>query len=271
MARTGTHPISHAHLQHIKLHLTAPATSQLHFENDLDRMVSKCSVGGGAEMARSAVRDYLVDGMAYSLAYHEAIQKAVIDQLNYRWRAFMKKNPEFDGKVHILAHSLGSVITFDVLSTPDLRGQLKMVDKIKNCWSCGSPLATFALLRLPDYEAVMKDHNERMKSMEESGISYFNMFMEQDAIACRIEPLVAEKYADSKPVTVMKWDHRILLSDPNAVGPRGPSNHKDPTTGVAVEVIYEGSEARTSSHPYHDKDTILLCTGILLCYRHLEL
>ena len=33
---------------------------------------------------RNTIRDTMVDGMAYSLAYREPIQKAVIDQLNYR-------------------------------------------------------------------------------------------------------------------------------------------------------------------------------------------
>ena len=70
-----------------------------------------------------------------------------------RYRAFMKKNPDFTGKVHILCHSLGSVITFDVLSSPELRDQLKFTDRLTNCWAIGSPLATFLLLRLPDFEA----------------------------------------------------------------------------------------------------------------------
>ena len=74
---------------------------------------------------------------------------------------------------------------------------------------------------------MRRDYNERILGLEAVGISFFNMFMEHDAVACRLEPLCAEKYADHKPVTVMKWDHRILLSDPTAVGPRGAANHKD--------------------------------------------
>jgi len=209
-------------------------------------MIEKVSMPATAGV-RHTIRDTMVDGMAYSLAYGDKVRKSVIDLLNYRYRAFVKKNPEFDGKVHVLAHSLGSVITFDILSNNELRGQLKMADKLTNCWCVGSPLASFQLLRTEGFEAVQAHHNQCMKNLEEAGISYFNMFMEHDAVAYRVEPLVKESYADFTAVRVMPWDHRILLDDPNAVGARGPANHLDPATGEPVNIILEGCTTPVSN------------------------
>ncbi|EFA82204.1 DDHD domain-containing protein [Heterostelium album PN500] len=50
-----------------------------------------------------------------SPTYSQTIYSEVGEQLNEKYREFIKANPNFKGKVHILAHSLGSVIAFDIL------------------------------------------------------------------------------------------------------------------------------------------------------------
>ncbi|GAM27655.1 hypothetical protein SAMD00019534_108310 [Acytostelium subglobosum LB1] len=50
-----------------------------------------------------------------SPTYSQTIYTEVGAQLNQKYREFLKECPDFKGKVHILAHSLGSMITYDIL------------------------------------------------------------------------------------------------------------------------------------------------------------
>ncbi|EGG15978.1 DDHD domain-containing protein [Cavenderia fasciculata] len=50
-----------------------------------------------------------------SPTYSQTIYTEVGDQLNAVYQNFIKEHPTFTGKVHVLAHSLGSMITYDIL------------------------------------------------------------------------------------------------------------------------------------------------------------
>lgn len=53
--------------------------------------------------------------LLYQSAYREQIAEIVLRESNRIYNVFMQRNPEFKGKVHIVGHSLGSAILFDIL------------------------------------------------------------------------------------------------------------------------------------------------------------
>lgn len=69
----------------------------------------------GVTFARSLVSDLALDVLLYQSAYRERISEIVLKEANRIYSLFMDRNPQFKGKVHIIGHSLGSAIMFDIL------------------------------------------------------------------------------------------------------------------------------------------------------------
>ncbi|KAJ6443441.1 DDHD domain-containing protein [Purpureocillium lavendulum] len=69
----------------------------------------------GVAFARSLISDLALDVLLYQSSYREEISRIVVSETNRILRLFRERNPEFKGKVHLMGHSLGSAIFFDVL------------------------------------------------------------------------------------------------------------------------------------------------------------
>ncbi|KAK8049352.1 hypothetical protein PG994_011082 [Apiospora phragmitis] len=69
----------------------------------------------GVAFARSLISDLALDVLLYQSAYREQIVEIVLTESNRIYKLFLEQNPEFKGKVHIVGHSLGSAIMFDLL------------------------------------------------------------------------------------------------------------------------------------------------------------
>ena len=69
----------------------------------------------GVAFARSLISDLALDVLLYQSAYREQIAEIVLKESNRIYKLFKERNPEFKGKVHIIGHSLGSAIMFDIL------------------------------------------------------------------------------------------------------------------------------------------------------------
>ncbi|ORY65284.1 DDHD domain-containing protein [Pseudomassariella vexata] len=69
----------------------------------------------GMAFARSLISDLALDVLLYQSAYREQIAEIVLKESNRIYKLFTERNPEFKGKVHIVGHSLGSAIMFDIL------------------------------------------------------------------------------------------------------------------------------------------------------------
>ncbi|KAK4126746.1 DDHD-domain-containing protein [Parathielavia appendiculata] len=69
----------------------------------------------GVAFARSLISDLALDVLLYQSAYREQIVEIVLRESNRIYNIFKKRNPNFNGKVHIVGHSLGSAIMFDIL------------------------------------------------------------------------------------------------------------------------------------------------------------
>ncbi|KAJ5893697.1 hypothetical protein N7495_005388 [Penicillium taxi] len=108
---------------------------------------------------RSLISDVMLD-IPYYLSHHKPkMIKAVVKEANRIYRLWCRNNPNFQdtGRVHILAHSLGSVMALDILShqpthvpkfdfsnTP-LHSDIFEFDT-RNLFLCGSPVGFFLLL-----------------------------------------------------------------------------------------------------------------------------
>ncbi|KAK1825763.1 phospholipase DDHD2 [Podospora conica] len=77
----------------------------------------------GMTFARSLISDLALDVLLYQSSYREHITEIVLNESNRIFRKFKERNPEFKGKVHIVGHSLGSAIMFDILCRQKERKQ----------------------------------------------------------------------------------------------------------------------------------------------------
>jgi hypothetical protein len=109
---------------------------------------------------RSLISDVMLD-IPYYLSHHkEKMTSAVIREANRVYRLWCRNNPGFEehGRVHLIAHSLGSVMAMEILSRQPTRLGKDMKfdthtpsEKIfefdtTNLFSCGSPSGFFLLL-----------------------------------------------------------------------------------------------------------------------------
>src|SRR5262249_50105065 len=69
-------------------------------------------------IVRDIIKDVMLDIPYYLSSHKDKILKAVIEEANRVWEVFCRCNPSFkqNGRVHIIGHSLGSVIAMDILS-----------------------------------------------------------------------------------------------------------------------------------------------------------
>ena len=109
---------------------------------------------------RSMISDVMLDIPYYMSHHKEKMTFAVIKEANRVYRLWCRNNPGFQeyGRVHLVAHSLGSVMALDILSkqptqlskTLDLtspKSSSKTFDfNTTNLFCCGSPVGFFLLL-----------------------------------------------------------------------------------------------------------------------------
>ncbi|KAG5294135.1 DDHD domain-containing protein [Histoplasma capsulatum G186AR] len=108
---------------------------------------------------RSLISDVLLD-VPYYLSHHkQKMVQAVVKEANRIYRLWCQNNPGFrkTGKVHLIAHSLGSIMAMDILSQqPTHVGHIDFAHTeisqtifefdASNVFFCGSPAGFFLLL-----------------------------------------------------------------------------------------------------------------------------
>ena len=109
---------------------------------------------------RNLISDVMLD-IPYYLSHHKPkMIEAVIQEANHVYRVWCTHNPDFqkNGRVHLIAHSLGSVMCLDILSKQPTKvpAQLNLntgeprTDVFEfdttNLFFCGSPAGLFLLL-----------------------------------------------------------------------------------------------------------------------------
>ncbi|MCJ1392131.1 hypothetical protein MMC18_004998 [Xylographa bjoerkii] len=174
---------------------------------------------------RNLISDVMLD-IPYYLSHHKPkMIEAVIKEANRIYRLWCRNNPGFQetGRVHLIAHSLGSVMALDILSKQPtkLPEHLDLTNKkvhrqmfefdTKNLFFCGSPAGFFLLLNHAPLvprrrRAKPESDGEDLRSSitAEAGAygclavdNIYNIIHYNDPIAYRVNACVDVDYAAS--------------------------------------------------------------------------
>ncbi|KAL8853253.1 MAG: hypothetical protein Q9221_001864 [Calogaya cf. arnoldii] len=190
---------------------------------------------------RNLISDVMLD-IPYYLSHHKPrMIEAVVREANRVYRLWCKNNPGFEehGRVHLIAHSLGSVMALDILSkqptqVPKLnlstgrsRNDILEFDT-KNLILCGSPAGFFLLLNkaplLPrrDRHKPGADGEDADPGVTGQAETYgclavdniYNVLNTNDPIAYRVNACVDVGYAYSLqpaylPNATLTWSQTI--------------------------------------------------------------
>ena len=149
--------------------------------------------------------------------HHDVMIEIVCNEMNtvvQKYRALTG----FKGKVSLLAHSLGSVISWDILSEQELSNVSEDITnkeqstpseainkpltslnfEVSNTFIIGSPVAVFLMLR-NQHEPLRQDFSLPRCSR------VFNIFHPYDPVAYRIEPLISRDNAYAEPEIITHW------------------------------------------------------------------
>lgn len=178
----------------------------------------------GISSLRHVLHSTAVEVLFYLTPMHRAaILDSVVNSLNFVYRKFMNRNPGFCGKVSIFAHSLGSILSWDVLCNQGDFAQVAQ-DPIAPSWApntldigqlefdvdtlfiAGSPLGCFLALRGVNQAAgtglgtrasaaLMQCNPNRPGPRD--GLPkvnrLYNIYHPYDPVAYRLEPLAYAK------------------------------------------------------------------------------
>eukprot|EP01132_Coremiostelium_polycephalum_P005780 gene5780-7190_t len=186
---------------------------------------------------RLAVDDTIMDFMMWaSPSYAQPIYDQVSTQLNKVYQDFLKNYPSFNGKVSLLAHSLGSVITYDILCNQspssvafnnnyskesgnvtywkkvkgiaehqpikdEVMTNIKFTDlvfPVNNLFIIGSPIG--ALFGLRGYTQIPIPQCQNL----------FNILNQADPVAFLIEPLIDRKFKTQEEIVLPRIDSKVL-------------------------------------------------------------
>ncbi|KAF4342721.1 phospholipase mitochondrial [Fusarium beomiforme] len=125
----------------------------------------------GVAFARSLISDLALDVLLYQSSYRAQISRIVLNECNRIFKLFKERNPEFKGKVHLMGHSLGSAILFDLLcqqkrdqstkpktvlrmrpaqdisESPGKDSELNLEFTVEDFFCLGSPIGLFQMLK----------------------------------------------------------------------------------------------------------------------------
>ena len=171
---------------------------------------------------RNLISDVMLD-IPYYLSHHKGkMIEAVVKEANRIYRLWIKHNPGFEdyGRIHLIAHSLGSVMALDILSnqptkipkqidvtTPPSESEFEF--DTTNLFLCGSPSGFFMLLnkaplipRKGRYKPDADGDNASADVAGEAGMygclavnNLYNVMHYNDPIAYRLNACLDVDYA----------------------------------------------------------------------------
>lgn len=156
---------------------------------------------------RQVLNTSAMDIMYYtSPIYMGEIQEGLVTEMNRLYTMFRERNPKIIPKVSVIAHSLGAVITYDIVTgwlptgmpmdgviNP---GKSRLNFEIDNFFCLGSPLSVFLALRVP------KGHHGYHLFPPTLCNRLYNIFHLTDPVAYRLEPLVHRDYSRISPLAI---------------------------------------------------------------------
>jgi hypothetical protein len=105
-------------------------------------------------IVRDVIKDVMLDIPYYLSSHKQTILEAVAAEANRVWKLFCDHNSDFQehGRIHIIGHSLGSVIAMDILSEQptfvsprDSQGKSYFAFNATNLFCVGSPAGFFLM------------------------------------------------------------------------------------------------------------------------------
>uniref|UniRef100_A0A7S2PMJ7 DDHD domain-containing protein n=1 Tax=Leptocylindrus danicus TaxID=163516 RepID=A0A7S2PMJ7_9STRA len=169
---------------------------------------------------RALANDTLLDVMYFmSPEYHDLLIDIVTEELNTVVSKAKKYGGDaFSGKVSIMAHSLGSIITWDILShqlphehiQPSSESTSSGVQNLQeaqypqlmfdvaNTFMIGAPVPVFLLIR-NQHRPMNPEYSLPVCSR------VFNIFHPYDPVAYRIEPLINPRNRKVEPELIPDW------------------------------------------------------------------
>lgn len=158
----------------------------------------------GVLSLRRLLGDIALDILLYGEPYYrKRILTEVKRQLNCTYNLFKERNPSFEGHVHLIGHSLGSLILFDILSEQE---EFKLDFKVKNFYSIGSPTGVFKLIQRTKI-GFKEDEPENTSTtfQKPECENLYNLFHVCDPISYRMEPLIELSMAQYQAANISHW------------------------------------------------------------------
>ena len=219
------------------------------YDNGVELEMDHIFGDDGIPIIRTLVKDVLMDIPMYLSQHKTHVINSVVQQANRQYRLFVKRNPEFEtkkGRVHIVAHSLGTVISADLLSqqpnrvppVKDLsREELQqaasrhLLFNTHSFFAVGAPVALFFVLHRAQLIARSGLVRSSRFVQDEPGVTlnkegkygclaitnFYNIWNQYDPVATRASPCVDVQYAKLlKPVPLNKVVRSVLRADVEA-------------------------------------------------------
>uniref|UniRef100_A0A674P782 DDHD domain containing 1 n=1 Tax=Takifugu rubripes TaxID=31033 RepID=A0A674P782_TAKRU len=214
--------------------------SKLQLDGDTVDSITPDKVRGLRDLLNSSAMDIMYYN---SPLYRDEITKGLTQELNRLYTLFCSRNPEFEergGKVSIVSHSLGCVITYDIMTGWDPVRKIYYFNpyfcsrdtnivfsiQVENFFCMGSPLAVFLALRgIRPGSSCHQDHILPTTICSR----LFNVFHPTDPVAYRLEPLILKHYSNIAPIQI----HWCSASNPtpyDEIRPTYLNPVKDPTS-----------------------------------------
>ncbi|XP_020282078.1 phospholipase DDHD1-like [Pseudomyrmex gracilis] len=211
--------------------------SSLKLDGDIVDAITPYSVLSIRHLLNTSAMDILY---YTSPLYGGEVRAGLQRELNRLYFMFASRHPGWQGKVSVLAHSLGCVIVYDIVTGwmgPDTRLSSPQAQEedllqglqfpIENLFCLGSPLSVFLALRT-------RAPSNRLDVMPQSLCKrFYNIFHWSDPVAYRMEPLLERGYSKIEPVLIPPYggvDGQQIPPSPsllNTIDPTLPPTETD--------------------------------------------
>ncbi|XP_034942772.1 phospholipase DDHD1-like [Chelonus insularis] len=221
--------------------------SSLKLDGDIVDAITPYSVMSIRHLLNTSAMDILY---YTSPLYGGEVRAGLQRELNRLYFMFTTRHPGWKGKVSILAHSLGCVIVYDIVTGwmgPDTRPpspaapDISLTDGLKftieNLFCLGSPLSVFLALRT-------RTPSNKFDIMPPGLCKrFFNIFHWSDPVAYRMEPLLVRNYSKIEPVLILPYGGvdgqqieqppALNNGDPNITTPENEEKEAESPTDTA--------------------------------------
>ncbi|KAF0692099.1 Aste57867_16767 [Aphanomyces stellatus] len=270
----------HAHPSHCDLTSEVPLAleiqsiewhEQLH-ATGVDAVFDRISPDGSHKL-RHFNKTAFMDLLYYAApTFGQLVLDSVASQMNTKFARFVVQHPGWNGKISIFAHSLGSVIAFDLLTHADSTTPASSHPSVtfpsldfavENLFCAGSPAPLMVLSR---GEVQLDTHGAFVPGISLPKCArYFNFIHPSDPIAYRVEPLL---YDDILPaVHLPSVDTHKSFADIAALVAASSDNRIDylvrrrDAGGAMMELAY----APSSHKSYWTSPELVLFALVQIC------